>query len=160
MAGGEHGSERHKAAERRRRVVELRDEGFSFRDIGTELGVSMQRAWQLYQAAMREIPAAAVAAHAEKLAERRDEQLRRIDMEREAVMDVLAARHVTVSNGQVMREDGKPILDDAPVLAAVDRLVKLDDQEAKLLGLYAKTEVNHTGGVTYRIVGVSPEELT
>lgn len=140
MAGGEQRNERHESAIRRARIVELRDAGLTFREIAAEVGLAYQTVWDHYQKAMRDIPAAAVAAHRELIARRRDEQLRRIDMEREAVMEVLAARHVTVSNGQIIREDGQPILDDAPVLVAVDRLVKLDDQEAKLLGLYAPTK--------------------
>lgn len=140
MPGGERRNERHQSATRRARIVELRDAGLTFREIAAEVGLAVPTVWQHYQKAMRDIPASAVAAHRELITQRRDEQLRRIDMEREAVMEVLAARHVTVSNGQIIREDGQPILDDGPVLTAVDRLVRLDDQEAKLLGLYAPTK--------------------
>jgi AcrR family transcriptional regulator len=159
MAGGEQRNERHISAERRVRIVELRDQGLTFREIVAETGLAYGTVWQHYQKAMRDLPAAISEAHAERAAERVGEQLRRIDMEREAVMEVLTARHVTVNQGRVVTEDGQPILDDAPVLAAVDRLVKLDDQEAKLLGLYAEQKVNLSGGLKYEIVGVSPEDL-
>lgn len=157
--GGERGNQRHASAQRRAEIVRLRDEGLTFREISEETGLALNAVWNHYQKAMRDIPAAAVAAHAEQLAARREEQLRRIDMEREAVTGVLAARHVTVSNGKVIYEGEEPLLDDAPILNAVDRLVKLDDQEAKLLGLYAKTEVNVSGGVKYELVGVDPGDL-
>ena len=157
--GRERGNQKHQSALLRARIVELRDEGLTFREIAAEVNRDVHTAWNHYQKAMRDIPAPMVAAHAEQMANRREEQLRRIDMEREAVLEVLAARHVTVSNGKVMYEDSEAILDDAPVLAAVDRLVKLDDQEAKLLGLYAKTEVNVSGGVKYEVVGVPVEDL-
>lgn len=75
---------------------------------------------------------------------------------------VLRRRHLTVSNGRVVRrfagverdEDGierldpdgktipvfEEIEDDAPVLAAIDRIVKIDAEIAKLLGAYAPTQ--------------------
>jgi len=157
--GRERGNQKHQSALLRARIVELRDEGLTFREIAAEVNRDVHTTWNHYQKAMRDIPAPMVAAHAEQVANRREEQLRRIDMEREAVLEVLAARHVTVSNGKVMYEEDRPILDDAPVLAAVDRLIKLDDQEAKLLGLNAKSEVNVSGGVKYEIVGVPVEDL-
>lgn len=157
MAGGEHSGERRRAALNADRIVELRDQGLTFREIAAEVGVSFQRCWQIYQKALRDRPV--IAEHVAKRAERAAEQLRRIDMEREAVVEVLANRHVMVSNGVIVKEDGTPILDDGPILAAVDRLVKLDDQEAKLLGLYAKTEVEHSGGVRHELVGVDPREI-
>lgn len=153
MARGEQGNQRHRSAVLRARIVELRDEGLTFQAIAAEVGISAQTTWQHYQNAMREIPAAAVKVHQETIEKRRDEQLRRIDMEREAVMAVLTARHLTISNGHIIAEIvgrdeagkpiyGEPILDDGPVLTAVDRLHKLDDQEAKLLGLYPKTQIS------------------
>lgn len=160
MAGGEFGNKRHIAAERQRRVVELRDQDLGFREIAAELGIAVSTAWKLYQRAMRLIPAAAVAAHAERAAQRLEEQLARIDMEREEVMSILTGRHVMVSNGQVVREDGEPVLDDALALAAIDRLIKLDAQEADLLGLKAEKRVNLTGGVRYEVVGVAASDLT
>lgn len=157
---GEHGNQRHVSAERRKRIVELRDEGLSFRAIAADVGIDVHNVWRHYQNAMRDIPAEVVAAHAANQASRRAEQLARIDMERETVMEVLTAFHVTVSQGRVVDLNGDPVADTAPVLAAVDRLVRLDDQEAKLLGLYAKTEVNVSGGVRYEVVGIPVEDLT
>jgi hypothetical protein len=139
----------HEIAELRRRIVELRDEGRTFTDIGNIVGRDTSTVWHHYQRAMRDIPATAVEEHQKKLASRLDEQLARIDMERERLMEILGKSHVHISNGRVVREiigrekDGKPILgepfeDDGPTMAAIDRLGRLDDQEAKLLGLYPK----------------------
>jgi hypothetical protein len=154
MPGGDLGGRAHETALLRQRIVELRDEGRSFRQICTEVDRSLHVVWDHYQAAMRQVPAAAVEEHQKKVASRLDEQLRRIDMEREVLMEILAKRHVTISNGHVVseivgedEETGKPIYgepfeDDAPTMAAVDRLGKLDDQEAKLLGMYPKQQVS------------------
>ena len=156
---GEHGNARHIGAQNRKRVVELRDQNLSFRQIAAELSLDVHTVWRQYQKAMRDIPAEAIAEHAANQAKRRAEQLERIDMERESVMEVLTAFHVTVSQGRVVDLNGDPVADTGPVLAAIDRLVKLDDQEAKLLGLYAKAELNVSGGVKYEVVGVPAEDL-
>lgn len=157
MVAGEHGAQRHQSAELRTQIVKLRNDGLTFRQIAAEVHRSLDVVWNHYQKAMRDIPAAAVAAHAEQVAARREEQLRRIDLEREAVMEVLAKskRTVITPSGKVIPD----VEDDQALLAAVDRLVKLDDQEAKLLGLNAKTEVNVSGGVSYQLVGVDPADL-
>ena len=60
-------------------------------------------------------------------------------MAREA-WDVLQRNHVVVSQGRVVELDGVPIPDDAPVLAAIDRLLKIQERRAKLLGLDAPTQ--------------------
>jgi len=146
MAGGEYGNQRHEAALRRDRVVELRDQGLTFKEIGEIVGRDTADAWRDYQRAMRDRPV--VAAHAERDQARKEAQLRRIDMERETAEAIILTAHTAYAvNGS------------APVLAAMDRLVKLDDQEAKLLGLYAKTEINHSGAVTYEIRGVDMSKV-
>lgn len=168
-AGGDHGNQRHEAAMRRDHVVELRDRHLTFREIGEQLGISTQRAHQLHKAAMRERPV--LAASAQRDAARKeaqlvqiDEQRREVEMEREAVLDVLHrdGRTVVTAAGKVI----EGVEDDPTLLAAVDRLVRLDelllklaDHEAKLLGLYAKTEISHSGDLTYHVVGVDAEDL-
>lgn len=135
------------------RAAELRAEGYSYQQIADELGFSDRgRAHHAVRRALRDIaekPAAAV----------RDLELRRLDAMYEAVMEVLERRHVTVSHGKVIEHDGGPLIDDAPVLAAVDRLLKIQARRAALLGLDAETKVNLSGGVTYEIIGVDPEAL-
>lgn len=156
MAGGDHSNQRHEAALRRARVVELRTQGLAFREIAAEMGLGLATVWRHYEYAMREIPAQFVAVAAQQEAARRAEQLQRIDMEREVVLGILEADHVTVSNGKIM--DG--VVDHGPNLAAVDRLHKLDDQEAKLLGLYAEQKLKADVGVRVELVGIDPADLT
>lgn len=168
----------------RARVAELRDAGLTYRAISAELGIAPSCAWKYHEQWIRELRRGSIdlQQRAEQAIREQHEMIRtereRLEMERDAAAEVLTARHLTISNGHIVSEitgtddDGKPIYgdpleDDGPVLAVLDRLqairdrlLKLADHEAKLLGLYAKTEVSHTGGVTYRILGVSPEELT
>ena len=58
------------------------------------------------------------------------------EMAREA-WAVLRAKHYTVDKGTVVHHDGKPLLDDAPVLAAIGRLLDIQARRAKLVGLDA-----------------------
>lgn len=174
MAGGDYTGNSMEIAARRGRVVEARDaEGLTFRAIAEQECVDVHTVYRDYQRARRDAvqltPEALERAEKRKLGQlaRIDEQRRDVELQREAVMEVLTARHVTISNGVVVHEDGHPILDDAPVLQAVDRLVKLDDllirlddQEAKLLGLYPEKKIALSGGLRYDVVGINPEDLT
>jgi hypothetical protein len=154
MAGGDMVPGRRRVtAETVKRIVELREQGLEFREIAAEVGRDLKTVWRHYQNAMRQIPAAAIEEHAKKCAERLDEQLRRIDMERELLEEIVFAHHVQVSNGMVVRpitgrdaagkpKYGDPITDFDPIMRAIDRLGKLDDQEAKLLGMYPKQAIS------------------
>lgn len=158
----------------RAQVAELRERGFTYRAIAYELTISPATAWRYHEAWIRELRQGSIdlQARAEAALREQHEMLRtereRLEMERDAAIEVLTAQHLMVSNGVLIRnEEHEPLEDDGPALAALDRLirirgdlVKLADHEAKLLGLYAKTEVNVSGGVTYRIVGVDPQDLT
>lgn len=87
-------------------------------------------------------------------------ELDHLDELRQAAGRVLARRHVTVSHGKIMYgADGEPILDDGPELAAIDRLVKVAERRARLLGLDAPTKVEASGQVAYVLVSVDDEQL-
>jgi hypothetical protein len=90
------------------------------------------------------------------IVEGRDEaikiELDGLDMMTRAVIEVLEGQHYVVSDGRIVYvgEKGDPdrreLLDDGPVLQAVDRLLKISDRRAKLLGLDApkRVEVSDT----------------
>ncbi len=150
-------------AEQQRDVVALKRAGLPFADIGQRLGISKSQAHRAFYAALDRIVEPEVAAM-------RAEQLARIELEREEALDIMGATHIVVSNGHIVSpitghdDDGDPIygdplIDQSPPLAAIDRLIKLDDQEAKLVGMYPKTEVNLTGGITYQVVGLESTDL-
>jgi hypothetical protein len=69
-----------------------------------------------------------------------------------AALVVLERHHITVNNGRIITlADGEPLLDDGPVLAAIDRLAKIEDARLKnneslrrLFGLDAPTKVDAT----------------
>ncbi|MEV8033905.1 hypothetical protein [Streptomyces sp. NPDC086182] len=82
--------------------------------------------------------------------ERLEGELLRLDDLEARAREVLDRHHVTVNNGRVIKlDDGEPLLDDGPVLAAIDRLLKIEDarrknneSQRKLLGLDAPTKVD------------------
>lgn len=56
---------------------------------------------------------------------------------KQAVWAVLEANHLVISDGRVVKLDDVPIPDDEPVLRAVDRLVRINQEIAKIYGAYA-----------------------
>ena len=103
------------AAERRARAVELRKLGLTYAKIGEQLGVARQTAYQLVQSALEELRAKT----SEGL-----EELRQLELERLDEWQVLVVRE----------------LQKGRVLQAIDRLLKIAERRAKLLGLDAPTK--------------------
>lgn len=119
--------------ERDAQAADLFRRGLSYRQIGAQLGVSHQSAFEAVRRAARDAGRDSLAA-AEALALMLD----RLQDYRRLVYRVATTKHyVTTQTGRVVEFNGQPLLDDAPVLNAVDRLLRTDDTEAKLLGLYA-----------------------
>lgn len=145
-------------------VVGMVREGKTFRDIAAELDISKTHAHRLFHAGVNRIPAENVQAY-------RERQLADIELARAAVMEVLGGTNYVIQNGRIVKpilgrdeetgelQFGDPIDDPAPVLAAVDRLVKLGEREAAILGSDAEKKLNMTGSVKYEVVGLSVEDL-
>lgn len=139
-------------------IVALVRQGHTYTDISKRLNLSRNYIFLAYQRGILTLNAdESAAARAIRYI---DKHLTEIEAERAAVQSVINGYHVVVSNGHVVSLDSVPLEDQGPLLAAVDRMVKLRDQEQALLGIKAKTQVEVSGGVTYRVIGVSGEELT
>ncbi len=124
------------AAERRQRVLELRKAGASYRAIGAQLNISEAQAHRDLKAATARL-AELERTSAEEY--RVIELIRLDDMQLEATR-ILRATHPLISGGKVLSGftvDGKAIglTDDGPKLAAIDRLLKIAERRARLLGL-------------------------
>lgn len=60
-----------------------------------------------------------------------------------AALEVLERDHLTVSHGHIVKDDdGHPILDDGPKLAAIDRLLRVRESYRKLFGVDAPSRVS------------------
>jgi hypothetical protein len=113
--------------------------GWTFEQIAEALEVAGRSRAYLYVKRGLAITGAPVEAAA---AEARAIHRARLEMATEAALQVLENPHVTVSNGQIIRVDGKPLPDDGPVLAAIDRIVKISESLRKLDGIDAATKVD------------------
>jgi hypothetical protein len=127
-------------AERDADACRLRRDGCTYDHIAAELGYADRG--DAYKGVQR----ALVAIVQEAAEEVRAVELDRLDMLWRAGLKVLRAKHVTVSNGKViyLRDDQgneTPLLDDAPVLNAIDRLLRIMERRAKLLGLDAPKRI-------------------
>jgi hypothetical protein len=135
----------------------LRGKGWTFQRIANELGyASKGKAYEGVQRALAEIPREAVE-------ELRQMELERLDRLYQAAAEVLEREHLAISHGKVVRrrvdvqrdEDGieildgegnpiplyQDVMDDGPVLQAIDRMLKIQERRAKLLGLDAPAKL-------------------
>lgn len=129
-------------AEQQVKCYELKLTGMSLRAIGKAVSLSHEtvRQYIALEADSRVLPLAN---------QLRKQELDRLDQMELAVRGVLEAQHYVVSDGRVVKlksEDGTEdaLPDDEHVLKAVDRLLKIQDRRAKLLGLDAPTQVEAT----------------
>lgn len=140
-------------AQRDAEAARLRTRAMSYREIAETLGYADEsHAYQGVQRCLR-------ATISEPSEEVRRLEVQRLDRLYEAALKVLERMHVTVSNGRVVSmpvegtgvrdpetgnilgADWAPVLDDAPVLQAIDRLLKIQDRRARYLGLDAPTRM-------------------
>jgi hypothetical protein len=133
----------------------LRSEGKTYQQIADALGYGDRGcAWRGVQRARRAILREPV----EQLIQ---VESGRLDELYVAALDVLERDHPTVSNGRVMYDDdGKPILDDGPKLAAIRELRQIRESFRKLHGLDQPGKVEMSGGLSYEVVGIDPADLT
>jgi transposase len=120
-------------AARRAEAIKLRVRGKTIREIAQELGVGVATAHDDVRTAMGEMAKEAE----ENVAEQRGLELHRLERALEVVEKVLTSAPMADEGGDELQ------------LKALDRLVKIQDQRAKLLGLYApeKRELSGTLGV-------------
>lgn len=118
------------------RAAELRGQGLTYRAIAREMGWSVSSAHDAVQRAYRQTLT-------EPAEQARAVELARLEDAHEAALAVLLRDHITVSHGHVVKDDqGNPIIDDGPVLQAVDRIRALSESRRKLLGLDAPARVS------------------
>lgn len=129
-----------KTMERDAKAYDLFRRGISYRAIGAELGISHQGAFEAVRRAAKDN-----AANPLEQAEARQAALDRLQDYRRAAQRVLVAKHYVVSQGGalVLGLDKQPLIDSDPVLRAIDRLVRIDQEDNRLRDLYpaAKTKV-------------------
>lgn len=131
-------------------------DGWEYRHIADAMGISVSTAWDRVQRGLRIIDAVTY-----ETAERaRAAHRARLHAAAEVAMQVMARDHVHVAHGKVVTDDaGNVILDDGPKLAAAGKVKELSESLRKLDGLDQPSKVEHSGGISYEVVGIAPEDL-
>lgn len=123
-------------AERDAKAARLRAQGHTYRHIAEELG--FHDLWHARDQIQKVLKETLQEAGDDLRAAERD----RLDRLSVAAWGVLDRQHITVSNGSVIRVDGEPLIDDAPTLQAIDRLLRISESRRKLEGLDAPARVS------------------
>lgn len=154
-------AKRAEVALRRQQAIEMANGGATYAEIADTLGYSSASAVGVD---VRRALDSYIELQQQSAEELRARALSNLDALASKVVEVMGRRHLVVQNGKVVREwhdgePGEPLEDSGPVLAAIDRLLKIEERRAKLLGLDAPVKVE--GGVTvnYNIVGINMEAL-
>lgn len=113
-----------------RKAVAMRARRMSYVQISQALGLGHHE--QARRAVQRGLVASAT--H-ESLLEQREVVLNHYDQMTQAVWEVMAANHLVVSNGRVVKLGDKPLRDHRPVLEAVDRLLQIERDRALVTGV-------------------------
>jgi hypothetical protein len=134
-------AERAWIARRRTQLIEYRRRRRPYSEFYEELGyTSPNAARRDFNRALEE-NLAEVRTSAEAY---REEELQELDHLAETAIEVMRTPHYEVTQAGKVAEDpatGLPLLDDKPKLAAIDRLLKIQDRRAKLLGLDSAQKV-------------------
>lgn len=122
-------------AKRDAEAAQLRASGKTYDQIADALGFSDR---SLARRAVERALAATVREPADEL---RQLELIRLDALWVEAVKVMTTEHITVNNGRVIVVDGVPLKDDGPTLSAIDRLLKIMERRAKLIGLDSPAKV-------------------
>lgn len=125
-------------AERRARVLQLRIEHHSYAEIGRQLRISPKLAELDYRRALADLKHE----QDEHAATARNIEVGRLGAIEHAAWEVLRRKHITVQHGHIVRTDtGEPVEDNAPVLQAIDRILRISERRARLLGMDAPQRI-------------------
>lgn len=163
------------SAARDMKAAELHGQGWTYERIASELSfASRGKAHEAVQRAFADIPVEG--AQAAKKAD-----LERLDRLVEQAWAVMLREHVAYSNGQVVRrrvgveldddglerldDKGRPIpvyadvMDDGPILAAIDRIERLIARRARIFGYEApkQVEVRTIGEIDARLIELADQ---
>ena len=118
------------------KAAELRSKSLSYKQIGEQLGLSLQGAYDAVQRGIREIPT-------EGAKEAKRIELAKLDTMEQVAWNILESLHyVLIESGPRAGEiiyhpdtPDEPLADPTPVLAAMAALARAGERRAKLLGL-------------------------
>lgn len=130
-----------KRVDRDKRILEMARDNYPYKAIAAEVGLSYQRVGEIVNEFYYEqvLPARDEARRA---------QIQRLEAYRQEILLRLKKHHIVVQHGKIVRledpETGekKPLEDSEAALKCVDRLLKVEEQLAKMQGTFAPTQVD------------------
>lgn len=134
-------------AQRRAKAIELKNRGLSWQQVAEQMAPEYNDTDGQPSAAFACVDVTRALKQANKelamgLEEYREAARMRLDGLRRQVFAVLARPHYIMHAGQfVIDENGDKVRDDGPVLAAVDRLLKIEERQAKIDGTDASEKL-------------------
>ncbi len=154
-------------AVRDERMWQRRLDGAEQDVIANEFGLTQARVSQILSKMIKE--------RRQNMADKAAEwSLSRLKRMRDQVNAVLNAEHITISHGHIIRRniggewdpesetwiggEWVDVADHDPILRAIDRLLKIEEREAKLLGLDAAIKVETTS-YNYTVNGIDANDL-
>lgn len=151
----------HDTALRRTALINLvRDGRHTWEHIAQQLGYSDRSAACKDYNRILKARQAEVAASLDEI---RTAHLEGLQELRRVAVEVMRREHPLVQGGRIVRDtdddDGQALYDDGPTLAAIDRIAKIDNQIADLLGLKAPVRVESDGSLTVKVVGMTDEDM-
>lgn len=143
--------------ERDAECARLQALGYTYRQIGSALGIPTTTAFQAVRRVHR-------AAGAEARDQIRESVLSRIEAVAARMEEIADSDHYAVAQGRVVYdEEGNPVLDQAPVIAAAKVLLDTARDVRKLMGIdepvRTETKVDGTQTVSYKITGADPDKI-
>ena len=116
-------------------AARLRAEGKTYRQIAEIQGCSVPTAFHRVERACKAVPVEAV----ESL---RTVEIERLDLLQRVALEQLVTDQPKIDHGRVVRDDdGTPMIDQAAKLTALDKLLKIAERRARLLGLDQPTRI-------------------
>lgn len=138
-------SHRAMVAQRRAKAIELKNRGLSWQQVAEQVPYLDSEGNPSAAFACVDVTRALKQANKELsmgLEEYREAARMRLDGLRRQVFAVLARPHYVLHQGQfVVDENGDKVRDDGPILAAVDRLLRIEERQAKIDGTDASDKL-------------------
>lgn len=143
--------------ERRKLAVRMRREGNSWAEIVAATGYTDVQQAQNDVSKYLKRQYTEAAQEADMLRAQHAAHLAELKHTAQEIMDRMHI-HIT-AGGQIAMYDGKPVRDDMPSLAALDRLLKIIEREAKMYGLDAPDKLQSEVKINYTIEGVDMDKV-
>ena len=140
-------SQRAMVAQRRAKAIEMKNRGLSWQQVAEQMAPAYNNSDGEPSAAFACVDVTRALKQANKelsmgLEEYREAARMRLDGLRRQVFAVLARPHYVLHQGQIVNgPDGQPLKDDGAVLAAVDRLRRIEERQAKIDGTDASEKL-------------------